>query len=159
MRFRCTVCLAPENSHPHKGPDLLKKDKDSRGARLRPSRKAGTAVLTSTELQGLQDYSESLILASQRLYSILDRQTLGLALCEEACQLLGAHTAAVLCVDEGKWDLRAALATAGGELAGRSVLGQCAPVLFHLGQTVLKTNVPEAADLEIGPVLLGPMRT
>jgi two-component system NtrC family sensor kinase len=107
----------------------------------------------------LQDYSESLILASQRLYSILDRQSLGLALCEEVCQLLGAHTAAVLCVDEGKWDMRAALATAGGELAGRSVLSQCAAVLFHLGQTVLKANVPESADLDMGPVLMGPLRT
>jgi two-component system NtrC family sensor kinase len=138
---------------------LLKKEKDSRGARPRPFRRAGAAVLTSSELQGLQDHSESLILASQRLYSILDRQTLGIALCEEVCQLLGAHTAAVLCVDEGKWDIRAALATAGGELAGRSVLGQCAPIFFHLGQTVLKTNVLESADLEFGPALLGPMRT
>ena len=137
----------------------MKKEKDSRGARPRPFRRAGAAVLTSSELQGLQDHSESLILASQRLYSILDRQTLGIALCEEVCQLLGAHTAAVLCVDEGKWDIRAALATAGGELAGRSVLGQCAPIFFHLGQTVLKTNVLESADLEFGPALLGPMRT
>jgi PAS domain S-box-containing protein len=116
-------------------------------------------VLTSSELQGLQDHSENLILLSQRLYAILDRQTLGLALCEEVCQLLGANAAAVLCVDGGKWDLRAALATAGGELAGRSLAGQCAPLLFHLGQTALKTNVPETADMEIGSVLVGPLRT
>lgn len=116
-------------------------------------------ALTSNVLRGLQDHSERLILCSQRLYSILDREQLGLAVCEEACQLLGVETAAVLCVDEGRWDVRAALSTNGGELSGRALAAGCSPQLFHLGETTLRTGTPAVASVDCGVVIVGPLKT
>jgi two-component system NtrC family sensor kinase len=110
-------------------------------------------------LRGLQDYSERLILCSQRLYSILDREQLGLAICEEACHLLGVETATVLCIDDGRWDVRAALSIHGGELSGRALVSGCAPQLFHLGETTLRTGTPATASVDAGAVIIGPLKT
>ena len=132
---------------------LLTKDKNQRGA------KALGGELNSTLLSGITGFSSRLVLASQRLCSILDRDELGLALCEEALQFIAGGVSMVTCVDDGKWEIRAALAAAGGELAGRATAGEVSAMLFHLSASALKSNSVQTASLDAGEAIAVPIRT
>ena len=123
------------------------------------ARAAKSEALSATLLRDIPEFSDRLVLSSHRLFSILDRQALGLALCEEALQLLSGSVSAVSCVDSGRWEFQRALAGSGGELTGRATVDAQSALLFHLGAAALKNGSPQVGSLESGSVIVSPLYT